>query len=134
MATPPVACSERSRGGRTDRVPFVGVSANPWSTQPVQYLAVELLGVDARGYSVSEAKASIPDIQLHTNQSTPFQFALRIAGTESRFGLYYEYGFQDHGHNPMLSRIAWTDPSTLAQGMTRFLVRDACSETQHLNR
>jgi hypothetical protein len=113
---------------------IVGIAANPWSTQPVQFLALELVGVDARGYSVSEAKTSAPDIQLNTNQSTPFQIAVRIAGTEARFDLYYEYRFQDRGHSPRLSRIAWTDPFMLAQGMTRFLVRDACSETQHLNR
>jgi hypothetical protein len=112
-----------------------GVVANVWSSQPVRYLAWELVGVDAAGRTLDSAQVKAPVFDLPTNTYTPFQIDLRMGGGEARFDLYYEYQFQDGGHNtPLFSALAWDGPVLLAQANQRFTVRDACGETQHLAR
>ena len=61
-----------------------GLAFNPWSSQPVRYLELELVGVDSREWTVSEAGTKARDIEILTNQSTPFQVNLRPTGRESR--------------------------------------------------
>jgi hypothetical protein len=107
-----------------------GLAFNPWSSQPVRFLELELVGVDSAERTVSEVGTKAPDIQLFTNQSTPFQLSLRTTGGESRFDLYYRYQFQDRGHNPLQASLAWDGPILLVQQM-QFRVWDACSETLH---
>lgn len=107
-----------------------GVAFNPWSNQPVRFLELELVGVASNERTLSEVATKAPAIQLFTNQSTPFELRLNPTGRESRFDLYYRYQFQDGGPERPISRVAWDGPVLLAQQM-QFLVRDACSETQH---
>jgi hypothetical protein len=108
-----------------------GLAFNPWSDQPIRFLELELVGVDPRERSVSEARAEAPDIQLFTNQSTPFRLDLRTTGTESRLDLYYRYKFQDGGRDRLASSVAWDGPILFAQQQKQFRVWDACSETLH---
>jgi len=111
-------------------VQLTAIAFNPWSSQPVRFLELELVGVDSGGRTVSAAQAEARDIQLFTNQSTPFQLNLRATGKESRFDLYYRYRFQEDGHDRMDASLAWDGPMLFAQQM-QFRVWDACSETQH---
>lgn len=108
-----------------------GVAFNPWSSQPVRFLEVELVGVDSRERTVSAAGTKAPDIEILTNQSTSFQLSLRAIGGESRFDLYYRYLFQDGGRDGLVASLAWDGPILLANSQKQFRVRDACSETQH---
>jgi hypothetical protein len=110
-----------------------GVAFNPWASQPVRDLEVELVGVDARDRTLSAARTDAPDSQLFTNKSTPFQVNLRTTGAESRFDLYYRYKFQDGGGERLLASLAWDGPILLAQ-QKQFRVRDACSDSQHRTR
>jgi hypothetical protein len=110
-----------------------GLAFNPWSDQPVRFLTFAMEGVNAEERAVSSAEGEARDIQIFTNRSTPFQLDLRTAGSEARFDLFYEYRFQDMGHNSFISSLDWDGPVLFAQ-TTRFLVRDACSDTQHLAR
>jgi hypothetical protein len=108
-----------------------GLAFNPWSDQPVRFLEIELVGVvGPYDRTVSAAHTKAPDIQLFTNQSTPFQLSLRTTGTESRLDLYYRYQFHDGGRDPFIASLAWDAPMLFAQ-QQQFRVRDACSETQH---
>jgi len=111
-------------------VEISGLAFNPWNSQPVRSLELELVGVDSREHTVSEVGAEARDMQILTNQSTPFHLRLRTAGSESRLDLYYRYKFQDGGRDRMLASLAWNAPILLAQ-QVQFRVRDACSETQH---
>jgi hypothetical protein len=108
-----------------------GLAFNPWSSQPVRYLEVELVGVDSRERTVSEAGNKAQEFELLTNQSTPFQVNLRPMGGESRFDLYYRYVFQDGGRGGFLASLAWDGPVLVAQSQKQFRVRDACSDTLH---
>jgi len=74
----------------------------------VRFVELNLVGVDARGHSVSQTTTSLSDVVLTINQTSPFHLRLRTAGTEMRFDLYYQYrsgvgsgfsGFQDGTHH-----------------------------------
>jgi hypothetical protein len=117
-----------------EKLQLDGVAVNPWSSQAVQYLQFDLVGVDARERTVSAAQGAAQDYQIFTNQSTPFELELRPAGNEVRFDLYYEYRFQDRGHNSFIAGPWPGGPLRLAQQTNRFMVRDVCSDTQHLAR
>lgn len=86
----------------------------------VRFVKLNLVGVDPRGYSVSQTTASLPDIVLHLNQTSPFHLRLRTAGNEARFDLYYRYqsGF-GRGF------------SAFPDATHHFYARDVCSEAQH---
>lgn len=107
-----------------------GVAQNPWSSQEVRFLEVEIVGVNNQERTVSHAKGAAQDILIRTNQFSPFQMELRPAGSEVRFDLYYEYRFQDVEEQARLAGLLVGAPRVLAQTQ-RFLARDACSETQH---
>lgn len=107
---------------------FEGVAHNP-SAPEVRFVELELVGVDARDRDVSQAAVALPDILLHTNQISPFQLDLRLAGTEVRFDLFYQYWFQENG-----DRLLPASPAggqALLARQQRFMARDVCSETQH---
>lgn len=112
------------------RLQVEGVAVNPWSDQPIKLLQFDLVGVDGRDRVVSEAKADARDIQIFTNQSSPFGLDLKTGGSEVRYDLFYQYRFQEGDHGAWMARVS-TGPFLLAQQTNRFMVRDACSETQH---
>ena len=122
-------CSRPDSGS----VSLEGVAVNPWADQPVRFLEVELVGVGGKERSVSAIKAEAPNILLHTRESTPFKLDLRTTGTEVRFDLYYQYRFQDGGRGFLLAGSPVPGAFEVAQ-LNRFLIRDACNETQHLAR
>lgn len=111
-----------------------GIVANEWSGQPVQYLAWDLVAVDAAGRTLASEQVKSAAVQLATNMYTRFQIDLRTTGGEARFDLYYEYQYQDRGHSPRLAALDWDGPVLMAQQTQRFFVLDACSDTQHLVR
>jgi hypothetical protein len=108
-----------------------GVAQNPWQAQPVRYLEFELVGVDAHERTTAETSGTARDFQIHTNQSTPFQLALKPAGTETRFDLYYHYRFnEEFDTSALVAGPPMAAPRLFAQ-VQRFLVRDVCGDTQH---
>ena len=110
-----------------------GMARNPWSPQEVRYLEFDLFGVDRDDRVVSSAHAAAPNYMLGTNQTTRFEVALRVTGREARYDLVYQYRFQEL--EEMATLLA--GPPTLlrlAQSTVQFMVRDACSDTQHLAR
>lgn len=107
-----------------------GIAHNQWSAHAIRFLEFDLVGVDAREREVSAAGATLPAILLRTNQVSAFRLDLKTAETETRFDLYYQYRFNEEG-NRMLAGPPGPAPQRLAQQLRRFLVRDACSETQH---
>ncbi len=113
---------------------LAGLAFNPWSSQPVRFLEFELVGVNDKERTASVAKAEAQDLQLFTNQSTTFTLDLRMAGGEVRFDLYYQYRFQEGDHNRIVAGPVAGGPFLLAQQTNRFMVRDACSDSQHLAR
>lgn len=66
-----------------------GVAHNPWQAQPIAFLELQVVGVDAQGRQTAEGAGKARNIQIFTNQRSPFQLELRTAGTEVRFDLYY---------------------------------------------
>jgi hypothetical protein len=107
-----------------------GVAQNPWAAQPIRFLEFDLVGADGQGRTVSQAKAAARDIQIFTSQASPFQLELQLAGSETRFDLYYEYQFHIEENEAMLAGPPVHVPRLFAQA-NRFLARDVCSETQH---
>jgi hypothetical protein len=111
-----------------------GVARNPWQSQPIRYLEVQVVGVDAQGRQTAEAAGKARDIQLFTSQQSPFQLDLRTAGTEVRFDLYYQYLFNEEYDAALLAGPPMVGPRRYAQPTRTNMVRDACSATQHLAR
>ena len=107
-----------------------GVAHNPWSQQDVRFLELDLVGVDSRERSVSEASTALADFLLRTNQISPFQLDLKTQGTEVRYDLFYRYRFQDNGGRLLTGHLVGA-PRMLAQSTIQFMARDVCSETQH---
>jgi hypothetical protein len=107
-----------------------GVAQSPWAAQPIRFLEFDLVGVDSQDRTVSETKGAARDIQIYTNQTSPFQLDLRLAGSEGRFDLYYEYRFQIDELDALLAGPPVRAPRLIAQA-NRFLARDVCSEMQH---
>jgi hypothetical protein len=117
---------------------MVGEAQNPWQAQPIQYLEFDLVGVDAQERTTAQATGAARDLQIRTNQISPFELTLKTAGTEVRFDLYYNYRFHDNtdfGATPgvLVAGPPMASPRLLAQTQT-FLARDVCSPTQHLAR
>jgi hypothetical protein len=111
-----------------------GVAHSPWQAQPIRYLELYLVGLDAQGKQTVEAFGKAQDAQIFTNQRSPFQFDLRTAGTEVRVDLYYQYLFNEEWDNAMLAGPPTVGPRRYAQSRRGNMVRDACSPTQHLAR
>ncbi len=111
-----------------------GVAHNPWQSQPIGYLELQVVGVDAQGQQTAEAAGRARDIQILTNEQSPFQLELRTAGTEVRVDLYYQYRFNPEYDTARLAGPPMAGPRRYAQTTTTHMVRDACSPTQHLAR
>jgi hypothetical protein len=111
-----------------------GVAQSPWEAQPIRFLKFELVGVGVQEQTISRAAGEARDIQILTNQIAPFRLAVKAAGSEARFDLYYQYQFLEG--EEMSARLAgpWEAlPRLLAQTNTS-LVRDVCAEGQHKKR
>ncbi len=107
-----------------------GTAFNPWGDAPIRYLEFELAGVDKQDSTVAEATAEARNSEIMTNQSSPFAVELRTTGREVRYDLYYQFQYPG-GRSPMLSGPVVAGAFPRFHGI-RFLVRDACSPTQHL--
>lgn len=108
-----------------------GVAQNPWSSQEVRFLELELVGVDREDRVVSETKGAVPNILLGTNQISPFRLDLRTVGGEARFDLYCRYQYDDTEEmDALLAGPPIVGPRLLASTQNS-LARDVCSETQH---
>lgn len=106
-----------------------GMARNPWSSQEVRFLEFDLVGVDQDGRKVSDVHATAPNYLLGTNQTTRFQLTLRRTGREARYDLHYQYLFQDFEID---ARVAGPPMRPqVAQSAFLFMIRDACSDTQH---
>ncbi len=84
----------------------------------VHFMELNLVGVDSRGDTVTQATASVPDTALWINQTSRFHMQLQAVGSEVRFDLYYKF-------YPGGPRFGFAH---------REYVWDACSPTQHLAR
>jgi hypothetical protein len=73
----------------SDQLTLEGVARNPWAAQPIQYLEFDLVGVDGQERTTARGAGAARDLQILTNQGSPFHLGLKIAGTEVRFYLYY---------------------------------------------
>lgn len=113
-----------------------GVAQNPWQAQPIGYLQLQVVGVDAEGRQTAEAAGKARDSQILTNERSPFQLDLKTTGTEVRVDLYYQYLFNQEWESGALL-VAGPPVAGLklyAQSTNTNMVRDACSPTQHLAR
>jgi hypothetical protein len=121
-----------------DKLLLQGIAANPAQSE-VRSLEFILVGVDARGREVSEARDAGPGFILATMQSAPIRLELRTTGKEIRFDLFYQYQSSDQGGNDMTGlrgegspvRRVSDSPFLFVQATTRLMVRDACSDTLH---
>jgi len=110
-----------------------GEVRSPWQAQPIRELEFDLMGVDAQERTTAQTAGAARDYQIFTNQSTSFQLALKRAGTEVRFDLYYRYRFGDQFEmGALVAGPPTAGPRLLAQPTKTFLVRDVCGATQHL--
>jgi hypothetical protein len=99
----------------------------------LRFLEFDLFGVDRDDRTVSSAHSTAPNFMLGTNQITRFAVALRTTGREARYDLLYRYLFNEV--EEMDARLAGPPMrQRLAQSTAQFMVRDACSDTQHLAR
>lgn len=87
--------------------------------QDVRFLEMELDSVGPTDSRLQSATAALPDIVLHINQASPFHLQLPTRGDETRFDLFYHYSLP-----PRIGALVSTEER-------RYMVRDACSETQH---
>ena len=128
-------CSQPEPGGMR----VEGIAQSPWQAQPIRYLEFSLLGVNAQEETTAKATGTARDIQIMTNQSSPFQLTLTSAGAATRFDLYYNYRYEHEfdGSSSLLGTSgtvvagpAMVNSRLFAQTET-FMVRDACGESQH---
>ena len=104
-----------------------GVARNRGQAQPIRFLELELVGVNDRDRTVSEASTALPAIQLYSNEASPFRMELHSTGAEVRYDLYYRY-LASEGND--LSALGFVPVQLLAQQNQRFMVRDACASRQ----
>ncbi len=105
----------------------------------VRSLAFTVIGVNARGRTVAEARDVLTNVVLSPMQSAPFKMELPTTGQEVRFDLLFEYQAPNQGGGESGSLqdgtprvlLAATPPFLLAQATNPFLVRDACAGTMH---
>ena len=105
-----------------------GIAQNRWAAQEVRFLEFDLVGVNDRDRTVSDARADLPAILLHTNEVSPFRLTLKTAGTEARYDLYYQYLFNE---GDLTSALEPAPVQLFAQQLQRFMARDACGSHQH---
>jgi hypothetical protein len=125
---------------QVDTLVVEGLAFNPRTASMVRDLEFGLVGVDRRGVTLAETTGVPQDPLLGTMQATNFQLTLRLTGSETRFDLFYRYYSPEEGNptfsiwpggRPPVQRVA-SGPLLKAQMANNFyMVRDACSETQH---
>ncbi len=86
----------------------------------VQFAEVEIVSVDARDRTIASVRSAVRDVQIETNQISPFQLGLPTVGAEARIDLYYEYSLR--------SLVGFGAARVSPE---RFRARDVCSESQH---
>src|SRR5512147_2503716 len=113
-----------------------GVAHNPWQAQPIGYLELQAVGVDLQGRQTAEAEGKARDIQILTNERSPFQLDLKTTGAEVRVDLHYQYRFNHEWESGalLLAGPPVAGLQLYAQSTHTNMVRDACSPTQHLAR
>jgi hypothetical protein len=120
-----------------DRLLLQGVAVNVVEPE-VRLLELTVVGVDARGATVSEATGTVRQFVLRPMQSTPMEVEVRTTGREVRFDLLYHYEAPAHGGGGMgelpaeapAVRLVATHPFRLAQEANRLIVRDICPEVR----
>ena len=109
------------------RLHLEGVAQNPWQAQPIRFLEFELVGVDAQERTTAKAVGEARDIQIFTNQQTPFQLDLKPTGTEVRFDLYYQYRFdEEFDMSALVAGPPMVGPRLVAQTNT-FVAHNVCA-------
>ncbi len=68
-----------------------GMASNPHSPSPAEDLEFHLYGVNAKGRSVSRARATTKADWIEINAPSPFTIDLKAKGGESRLDLVYSY-------------------------------------------
>ncbi len=121
-----------------------GVAVNQLGSGDVRFLKFELTGVNAQGFDVSSAKFDSPNLSISTGESQPFRIDLPTTGAETRFDLYYQFGYHHGSESHFMESFyhrgrgvllaAAGDFPLLLVGNTENVVRDACSPTAHLAR
>jgi hypothetical protein len=112
-----------------------GVAQSPWAAQPIGFLEFDLVGVNARDQVTVQTTGLARDIQLTTNQSTPFHLDLKTTGAEVRFDLYYRYRFLQFFDRKASDGklagppVAGSSPYLLAQ-TNNYLARDVCADAK----
>ena len=107
-----------------------GLVQNPWQAQPIGFLELQLVGVDAQDRQTATTAGKAEAIQILTNQSAPFQLELRTSGSEIRVDLYYQYLFNEEFKAGLVAGPPIAGPRQYAQRRLG-VVRDACSPPQH---
>lgn len=103
-----------------------GLAHNPHLAE-LRFLEFELVGVNAREATVSQAGGSAGDVVIRTNQFSPFALDLKTAGSEVRYDLYYTYRAQQILKSE-LAAAGLTVAPLLAQAEQRGFVRGACGD------
>jgi len=113
-----------------------GVAHNPWQAQPIGHLELQAVGVDSQGRQTAAAEGKARDVQILTNERSPFQLDLKTTGAEVRVDLHYRYLFNHEWESGalLLAGPPVAGLKLYAQATNTYMVRDACSPTQHLAR
>jgi hypothetical protein len=118
VATQDVELYWNCAGAESGLLQFEGIARNIGG-EDVRFLELDLESVGPTESHLQSATAALPDVVLHTNQASPFHLQLLTRGDETRFDLFYHYSLP--------RRIG----ALVSTEERRFMVRDACSETQH---
>lgn len=86
------SCSRTEAG----EVRIEGVANNPWHSQPIRSLQIQVFGVDSNGANVMLASARPRDFLIQTNGRSPFEITFTPASTEAQFDFIYVYRFDEN--------------------------------------
>lgn len=86
-------------------------------TGRVSFAEVELIAVDARGATLQSAAGRTRDLVIHTNEASQFAVVLPTSADTAQVDLVYRYH---------VDQVSGSDPRP------HFLIRNACSPTQHV--
>jgi len=106
-----------------------GYARNPVAAQPVRDFAVELVGADAAGRTLSAGRGEWGEVTLRTGDVVPFRIPLHEAGSEARFDLYYRYDY--HEMDRLGFRLASAAAPLVLGSRRGYVVRDACNPLLH---
>ncbi len=101
-----------------------GLAHNPHLAE-LRFLELELVGVNDRESTVSNARGSAGDVVIRTNQLSRFVLDLKTVGSEVRYDLYYTVRAQQILKSELAAAGA-LDAPVLVQAEQRGFVRGAC--------